>query len=347
MIKRKSAASNYLFSPINSLSFPLFSSKVHQAYTPSVVNHFSTSTGGSSVFAVICCPKAPLFYNCYSDFQNSKTVCLYRNFCSVKKNSNVHINLEESSLKNHDTGSRLSELSPCKSSSNYNQNTVTSPETQETPGHEEFEAYARQYYDLMNKETSAGNCNGIEKSAVDESYPQMYQELMNNSSHKIFKDGDAAKQLSHTDSSGRAVMVDVGGKGTSLREARAEGVVLLGPEAARLVAENKMKKGDVLTVAQLAGIMAAKQTAQLIPLCHNINLTKVDVTCELDMERHAVVVRSLVRTVGQTGVEMEALTAVSVAALTVYDMCKAVTHDMVISDVKLMSKSGGKRDFQR
>ncbi|XP_059145505.1 molybdenum cofactor biosynthesis protein 1-like [Physella acuta] len=342
VIQRKHAAS-YLFTLRNSLSFPLL---FHQSI-PTFVHHFSTFAGGSSIFSIICCTKTSLFYNCYSDFQNSKTVCLYRHFCTVKTISDVHKNLEESCLKNQDTGSPLSKLSPCKPGSNNKHNTITSPETQEMPDHAEFEAYARQYHDLMNREASAGSHNGVEKSAVDKSYPQMYHELMNSSSHKIVEGTGTAQQLSHTDSSGRAVMVDVGGKGTSLREARAQGVVLLGPEAARLVAENKMKKGDVLTVAQLAGIMAAKQTAQLIPLCHNINLTKVDVTCELDVERHAVVVKSLVRTVGQTGVEMEALTAVSVAALTVYDMCKAVTHDMVISDVKLICKAGGKRDFQR
>ena len=108
-----------------------------------------------------------------------------------------------------------------------------------------------------------------------------------------------------------------------------------------------MKKGDVLSVARLAGIMAAKQTAQLIPLCHNIILTKVDVQCYLLEDEPVVEILSTVRTVGQTGVEMEALTAASVAALTVYDMCKAVTHDMVIYDVMLISKSGGKKDFLR
>ncbi|GFR65056.1 molybdenum cofactor biosynthesis protein 1 [Elysia marginata] len=153
--------------------------------------------------------------------------------------------------------------------------------------------------------------------------------------------------LTHTDRDGKALMVDVGSKPPSLREALAQGSIYLGPEASRLVKENKIKKGDVLTTAQLAGIMAAKQTALLIPLCHNINLTKVSVQCHLVESTHTVEVSSLARTIGQTGVEMEALTAATVAALTIYDMCKAVTHDMVIGDVKLMSKSGGRRDFQR
>lgn len=150
-------------------------------------------------------------------------------------------------------------------------------------------------------------------------------------------------KLTHTDESGKAVMVDVGGKSITSREARARAHISLGPEAFTLVRENKLKKGDVLTVAQLAGIMAAKRTADLIPLCHNIPLTKVDVRCLLNEERLSVDIETLVKTTGVTGVEMEALTAATVAALTVYDMCKAVTREMVISDVKLIMKTGGAR----
>ena len=149
--------------------------------------------------------------------------------------------------------------------------------------------------------------------------------------------------LTHTDSSGRAVMVDVGEKAVTAREARARGRIWLGPEAFRLVLENKIQKGDVLTIAQLAGIMAAKWTSSLIPLCHNIALSKVDVKCTLNQAELSVDLESRVRTSGVTGVEMEALTAVSVAALTVYDMCKAVTRSMVISDVRLVTKTGGVR----
>ena len=160
-------------------------------------------------------------------------------------------------------------------------------------------------------------------------------------------DSQTSPGLTHTDSTGRAVMVDVGGKPVSVREAQAQGKVVLGAKAFTLVQENKMKKGDVLTVAQLAGIMAAKKTAELIPLCHNIVLTKVDVTCVLNERDLSVNIEAMVRTRGMTGVEMEALTAVSVAALTVYDMCKAVTHEMVISNVKLVMKTGGVRGDYR
>ncbi|XP_064623442.1 molybdenum cofactor biosynthesis protein 1-like [Lineus longissimus] len=163
-----------------------------------------------------------------------------------------------------------------------------------------------------------------------------------------FTQDDMPLKLTHTDCNGRAVMVDVDHKPESSRVAVARATVYLGDEAFSLVKENKMKKGDVLTVAQLAGIMGAKQTSNLIPLCHNLPIKKVKVDLHLDEGRNAVVVESHVKTFGQTGVEMEALTAVSIAALTVYDMCKAVTHDIVISDVMLVSKTGGQRgDFHR
>jgi molybdenum cofactor biosynthesis protein MoaC len=149
--------------------------------------------------------------------------------------------------------------------------------------------------------------------------------------------------LTHTDSQGKAEMVDVGDKPSSLREARARGKIILGPTAFALVRDNGMKKGDVLTVAQLAGILAAKRTSDLIPLCHNIPISKVDVKCRLNKDDFSVEVEGVVRTRGVTGVEMEALTAVAIATLTVYDMCKAVTRDMVITDVRLVSKTGGVR----
>ncbi|KAJ7340966.1 hypothetical protein JRQ81_004253 [Phrynocephalus forsythii] len=138
-------------------------------------------------------------------------------------------------------------------------------------------------------------------------------------------------------------MVDVGRKPDSERTAVAGAVVRLGEKAFALVQQNQMKKGDVLAVAQIAGIQGAKLTSQLIPLCHNIPLSLVDVSLTLDERRHAVMIRALCRTVGKTGVEMEALTAASLAALTVYDMCKAITHDLVIEEVKLLSKEGGQR----
>ncbi|NXU72236.1 MOCS1 protein, partial [Oreotrochilus melanogaster] len=158
----------------------------------------------------------------------------------------------------------------------------------------------------------------------------------------------ASDNLTHTDEEGRATMVDVGGKSDSRRRAVAGAVVRLGEKAFGLVRQNQVKKGDVLAVAQIAGIQGAKLTSQLIPLCHNIPLNHVEVSLSLDEARYAVVIRSSCQTWGRTGVEMEALTAASLAALTVYDMCKAVTHDIVIEEVKLLSKTGGQRgDFTR
>ncbi|NXI71087.1 MOCS1 protein, partial [Anseranas semipalmata] len=158
----------------------------------------------------------------------------------------------------------------------------------------------------------------------------------------------ASDNLTHTDEEGRATMVDVGGKPDSRRSAVAGAVVRLGEKAFGMVRQNQMKKGDVLAVAQIAGIQGAKLTSQLIPLCHNIPLSHVEVSLSLDEARCAVVIHCSCQTWGKTGVEMEALTAASLAALTVYDMCKAVTHDIVIEEVKLLSKTGGQRgDFSR
>ncbi|NXF46538.1 MOCS1 protein, partial [Oceanites oceanicus] len=158
----------------------------------------------------------------------------------------------------------------------------------------------------------------------------------------------ASDNLTHTDEEGRATMVDVGGKPDSRRSAVAGAVVRLGEKAFGMVRQNQVKKGDVLAVAQIAGIQGAKLTSQLIPLCHNIPLNHVEVSLSLDEARYAVVIRSSCQTWGRTGVEMEALTAASLAALTVYDMCKAVTHDIVIEEVKLLSKTGGQKgDFSR
>lgn len=151
--------------------------------------------------------------------------------------------------------------------------------------------------------------------------------------------------LTHTDAEGRATMVNVGDKRETLREATAQARIYVGPTIYNLIRDNQLKKGDVLTVAQLAGIMAAKHTSTLIPLCHNINLNVINVNVTL-ADNYDVQILATVQCDGKTGVEMEALTACAVAALTVYDMCKAVTHDMVIKDVRLVSKSGGKRDFK-
>ncbi len=150
-------------------------------------------------------------------------------------------------------------------------------------------------------------------------------------------------KLSHVDERGRARMVDVGEKPESARTARAEGTIRLSPEAYSLVERNQGPKGDVMSTAELAGTMAAKRTAELIPLCHPLGLDLVRVAAELDPELPGVRVRSEVRTVGRTGVEMEALTAVSLALLTVYDMVKAAGHGMQIGDIKLVEKTGGTR----
>ena len=148
--------------------------------------------------------------------------------------------------------------------------------------------------------------------------------------------------LTHFDERGNARMVDVGDKDVTERVATAKASVIMQPATLKLIRDKKAAKGDVLAVAQLAGIMAAKKTPDLIPLCHPLALTsvKVDLTC--DPERHAVDITATCKLKGRTGVEMEALTAVSVAALTVYDMCKAVDRGMVIGEVGLLHKAGGK-----
>ena len=149
-------------------------------------------------------------------------------------------------------------------------------------------------------------------------------------------------KLSHLDESGAARMVDVGAKADTERIAVAGGAVVMQPETLRLIRDGAIKKGDVLTVARIAGIMAAKRTSELIPLCHPLALTHIDVTLTLDEPANRVVIRATARTIGKTGVEMEALTAATVAALTVYDMAKAVDRGMRINNVRLLEKHGGK-----
>ena len=149
-------------------------------------------------------------------------------------------------------------------------------------------------------------------------------------------------RFTHFDEHGKARMVDVSAKAETDRVAIASAAVLMAPETLKLIMEGGAKKGDVLAVAELAGIMAAKRTSDLIPLCHPLPLTSVEVKLSCDPARNAVDIRATCRTTGRTGVEMEALTAASVAALTVYDMCKAVDRAMVLSDIRLEHKSGGK-----
>jgi cyclic pyranopterin phosphate synthase len=149
-------------------------------------------------------------------------------------------------------------------------------------------------------------------------------------------------ELTHFNNEGRARMVDVSAKDETQRTAEARATVLLSPETFALVRGGGMKKGDVLAVAQVAGSMAAKKNWELIPMCHPIRLTGVDIAFTLDEAESSITIRATARCKGETGVEMEALTAASVAALTVYDMCKAVQRDIRITDICLVRKSGGK-----
>jgi cyclic pyranopterin phosphate synthase len=149
------------------------------------------------------------------------------------------------------------------------------------------------------------------------------------------------EKLSHLDKSGRASMVDVGRKAATERIATARGAVNMQPETLRLIIEGNLKKGDVLAVARLAGIMAAKRTSDLIPLCHPLLLNHIEVVCTPNPSKNRVEIEATVRVSGKTGVEMEALTAVTVAGLTIYDMAKAVDRSMRLTDVRLVFKDGG------
>ena len=149
-------------------------------------------------------------------------------------------------------------------------------------------------------------------------------------------------KLSHIDSSGKARMVDVSAKKETNRLAIAKGAIYMAPETLKMIEDGGVPKGDVFSVARLAGIMSAKKTADLIPLCHPLPLHDVDVDLQADHEKGAVEITASASLFGRTGVEMEALTAVSVTALTIYDMCKAVDKHMKIGDIRLTYKSGGK-----
>ena len=150
------------------------------------------------------------------------------------------------------------------------------------------------------------------------------------------------KELSHFNKNGRAHMVDVGGKEDTQRIAIAEGSVVMQPETLKMIKDGKLVKGDVLAVAQIAGIMAAKKTCQIIPMCHPLILTNVDLNFTINENDNKIIIQSKVKTMGKTGVEMEALTAVAAAGLTIYDMCKAVDRGMTIQSIYLLEKSGGK-----
>ena len=156
------------------------------------------------------------------------------------------------------------------------------------------------------------------------------------------------EDFTHFNEQGRAKMVDVGEKPISERTAVAAGSVLVNENTFALIRSGGMKKGDVLTTAQIAGIMGAKRTSEVIPMCHPVAVNGINLTLSLNEERYAVEITAEVSCDGRTGVEMEALTAVSTAALTVYDMCKAVQKDMVIADIRLLSKTGGVHgDYER
>ncbi|EHD20925.1 MULTISPECIES: cyclic pyranopterin monophosphate synthase MoaC [Brenneria] len=154
-------------------------------------------------------------------------------------------------------------------------------------------------------------------------------------------------QLTHINAAGEAMMVDVSAKADTVREARAEAFVEMAPHTLAMIIDGRHHKGDVFATARIAGIQAAKRTWELIPLCHPLLLSKVAVELEAQPQYNRVRIETLCRLAGKTGVEMEALTAASVAALTIYDMCKAVQKDMTIGPVRLLAKSGGKSgDFR-
>lgn len=150
------------------------------------------------------------------------------------------------------------------------------------------------------------------------------------------------ERLNHLNERGYAKMVDVTEKDESIREAVAKGSVYMSKETIRAIIEGKIKKGDVLSVAQVGGIMGAKSTSDIIPMCHNINIYGADMDFKIDKANCKIDITAAVKTYGVTGVEMEALTAVSVAALTIYDMCKDIDKEMIISDIHLVKKTGGK-----
>lgn len=149
-------------------------------------------------------------------------------------------------------------------------------------------------------------------------------------------------EFTHFNENGKAKMVEVGDKDNTKREAIAKGTIKMNPLTLKMIVEGQMKKGDVLSVAQVAGIMGAKKTSEIIPMCHNIFITGADIKFEIDEANNAVHIEAKAKTIGKTGIEMEALSAVSITALTIYDMCKAVDKDMVIENIRLVKKTGGK-----
>ena len=148
--------------------------------------------------------------------------------------------------------------------------------------------------------------------------------------------------FTHLDEKGRAKIVDVSAKESTLREAAAQGKVLMNPNTVKAIEQGEVPKGDVLAVARIAGIMAAKKTSDIIPMCHPLELTGINIDFSSNIEKGEITIKANVKTVGKTGVEMEAMTAVSAAALAIYDMCKSADREIILSDIKLLTKSGGK-----
>lgn len=234
------------------------------------------------------------------------------------------------------TGSKVTNDNlPNTKDSTRKQTDFTSKQTAQSWNNLESEA-RDSYYDNYLK--LFGGCSQYPTHQVTDRNPHGVGQIEPPDSKEPVKSRHA---LTHTDQAGHAKMVDVGHKSDTRRRVVATGVVFLGCEAFDLVAENRSKKGDVLSIAQVAGIMAVKNTSNLIPLCHNLILNKIDLDLLLNPSASSVNIRCEVHTTGKTGVEMEALVGVSVAALTVYDMCKAVTHDIIISNIKLIEKEGG------
>jgi cyclic pyranopterin phosphate synthase len=148
--------------------------------------------------------------------------------------------------------------------------------------------------------------------------------------------------FTHLDEKGRAKMVDVTAKESTVREAVAQGKVLMDPNTVTAIEQGEMPKGDVFSVARIAGIMAAKKTSDIVPMCHPLELTGINIDFSSSIEKGEITIKASVKTVGKTGVEMEAMTAVSAAALAIYDMCKSADRGIILSDIKLLTKSGGK-----
>ena len=203
------------------------------------------------------------------------------------------------------------------------------------------------------KDTTFGNYMRVNSNTFTNSHHHvMYDGIrrLNTMARYLFARGyctSRSAELSHLDKDGKAKMVDVSAKAVSKREAVAACQVHLGKEVFEAVRKSEVRKGNALEVARLAGINAAKQTCFLIPLCHNIPISSVSIDFAMDEEQHCVSVVGKVSSTGQTGVEMEALTAVVVSALTIYDMCKSISHHITIGGVKLVKKTGGKSNFLR